>query len=191
MLSLQTQGVRLCDRMPRREALRIGGLGACGLSLPQLLTPQSALAETAPSLNAKKARSCIVLFLMGGPPQQSTWDPKPDAPKEVRGEIEPIATKVPGVQFGELMPRLANHADKLAVLRAVSTNDNAHSSSGYYMLTGRPHTPMNAENANPGPPNDWPNWGSVVQRLSPARGHMPAYVSLPIQIFITVGSYWP
>ncbi len=188
MLSLQTQGVQLCDRMPRREALRIGGLGACGLSLPQLLAPQSAVAL--PTI-AKKARSCLVLFLMGGPPQQSTWDPKPDAPKEVRGEIEPIATSVPGVQFGELMPRLAKHADKLAVLRAVSTNDNAHSSSGYYMLTGRPHIPMNAEGANPGSPNDWPNWGSVVQRLSGPRGQLPAAVRLPNHIFNTDGSTWP
>jgi len=191
MLSLQTQGVQLCDRLSRREALRIGGLGACGLSLPQLLASRPALADTVTPRMVKKARSCVVLFLMGGPPQQSTWDPKPDAPKEVRGEIEPIATKIPGVEFGELMPRLAQHADKLAVLRAVSTNDNAHSSSGYYMLTGRPHTPMNAENANPGPPNDWPNWGSVVQRLSPPRGHLPASVRLPNHIFNTDGSTWP
>lgn len=191
MLSLQTQGAQLCDRLLRREMLRIGGLGACGLSLPQLLTPQPASAESVSSKIARPAKSCIVLFLMGGPPQQSTWDPKPDAPKEVRGEIGPIATKIPGVQFGELMPRLAGHADKLAVLRAVSTNDNAHSSSGYYMLTGRPHIPMNAEGANPGAPNDWPNWGSVVQRLSGPRGHLPASVRLPNHIFNTDGSTWP
>ena len=189
MLRPQTQGVRICDQLSRREALRIGGLEACALSLPQLLAAPSATAG--PPLIAKKARSCIVLFLMGGPTQQSTWDPKPEAPKEVRGEIGPIATKILGVQFGELMPRLAQHADKLAVLRAVSTNDNAHSSSGYYMLTGRPHVPMNAENANPGAPNDWPNWGSVVQRLSPPRGHLPAAVRLPNHIFNTDGSTWP
>ena len=191
MLSLQSQGVKLCDRLPRREMLRVGGLGACGLSLPQLLAPQSASAESVSPKNLRPAKSCIVLFLMGGPPQQSTWDPKPDAPKEVRGEIGPIATKIPGVQFGELMPRLAGHADKLAVLRAVSTNDNAHSSSGYYMLTGRPHVPMNAENANPGPPNDWPNWGSIVQRLAGPRGNLPASVRLPNHIFNTDGSTWP
>lgn len=191
MFILRTSGVQLCDRLPRREMLRIGGLGACGLSLPQLLAPQTASANDVSPKNLRPAKSCIVLFLMGGPPQQSTWDPKPDAPKEVRGEIGPIATKIPGVQFGELMPRLAGHADKLAVLRAVSTNDNAHSSSGYYMLTGRPHVPMNSENANPGPPNDWPNWGSVVQRLAGPRGHLPASVRLPNHIFNTDGSTWP
>ena len=122
MLSLQTQSVQLCDGLSRREMLRVGGLGAFGLSLPQLLAPQHALAENAATSGIRKAKSCIVLFLMGGPPQQSTWDPKPDAPKEVRGEIGPIATNIPGIEFGELMPRLAGHADKLAVLRAVSTN---------------------------------------------------------------------
>ena len=192
MLSFQNRGMRLCDRVTRRETLRVGGLSACGLSLPQLIG-QSTLtaAEGTTAATGGRAKSCIVLFLMGGPPQHSTWDPKPEAPDNVRGEIVPISTTVAGMQFGELMPRLARHADKLAVLRAVSTNDNAHSSSGYYMLTGRPHAPMNTENANPGPPNDWPNWGSVMQRLSPPRGHLPASVRLPNHIFNTDGSVWP
>ena len=192
MLSIQARGVRLCDRLPRREVLRVGGLSACGLSLPYLFNPKPGVAADARTASAGgRAKSCIVLFLMGGPPQQSTWDPKPDAPDNVRGEIAPIATKLPGVQFGELMPRLAQHADKLAVLRAMSTDDNAHSSSGYYMLTGHPHIPMNAEGANPGPPNDRPNWGSVVQRLSSPRGHLPSAVRLPNHIFNTDGSVWP
>lgn len=192
MLSIQAQGVQLCDQVSRREMLRVGGLSACGLSLPQLLGPTTAVASEAASRpTGKKARSCIVLFLMGGAPQHSTWDPKPDAPDNVRGEIAPIATKVSGIQFGELMPQLAERADKLAVLRAVSTNDNAHSSSGYYMLTGRPHVPQNVENANPGAPNDWPNWGSVVQRISDPRGDLPGAVRLPNHIFNTDGSVWP
>jgi hypothetical protein len=132
-----------------------------------------------------------LLFLMGGPPQHSTWDPKPEAPAEVRGEIGPLNTNVPGMQFGELMPKLAAQADKLCVLRAVSTGDNAHSSSGYYMLTGRPHTPMNRENANPGPPNDWPNIGSVVNAFLPQRSKLPSAVRLPCHIFNTDGSVWP
>ena len=192
MLSFQASGVRLCDRVSRREVVRVGGLSACGLALPQLLRPLPASAAgTHAGVSGGKARSCIVLFLMGGPPQHSTWDPKPDAPHDVRGEISPIDTNVSGMQFGELMPRLAMQADKLAVLRAVSTGDNAHSSSGYYMLTGRPHTPMNAENANPGPPNDWPNLGSVVQRLSRPSGDLPSAVRLPGHIFNTDGSVWP
>ncbi|MCA9089173.1 MAG: DUF1501 domain-containing protein [Planctomycetaceae bacterium] len=185
MLSLQSTGIRLCDRVTRREMLRIGGLGMCGLGLSQLLAPQAKAASNG------RARSCIVLFLMGGAPQHSTWDPKPGAPENVRGDFAPISTSVPGVQFGELMPDLARRAHQLAVLRAVSTGDNAHSSSGYYMLTGRKHVPQNAENANPGAPNDWPNWGSVVQRLETPRGHLPDAVRLPCHIFNTDGSIWP
>jgi len=192
MLSFQNRGMRLCDRVSRREAIRVGGLSTCGLTLPQLMGEKKVTAaESLTTATGGRAKSCIVLFLMGGPPQHSTWDPKPESPDNVRGDIAPISTNVAGIQFGELMPRLAQHADKLAVLRAVSTNDNAHSSSGYYMLTGRPHAPMNTENANPGPPNDWPNWGSVLQRLSPPRGHLPASVRLPNHIFNTDGSTWP
>lgn len=182
----------MCDRLSRREVLRIGGLSACGLTLPHLLRSQSqAAASEVAAGKAGKAKSCIVLFLMGGPPQHSTWDPKPDAPADVRGDIAPIATNVQGVSFGELMPRLSRHADKLCVLRAMSTNDNAHSSSGYYMLTGRPHVPMNRENANPGAPNDWPFLGAAVQYLDRSQRELPASVRLPCHIFNTDGSVWP
>lgn len=187
MLTLRATGPRLCDRLTRRDMLHAGGLGLLGLSLPDLLRQQ---AHAAPG-GKTRTKSCIVLFLMGGPPQHSTWDPKPDAPAQIRGDYKPIDTVVPGIQIGELLPRLARHTDKLCLLRAVSTGDNAHSSSGYYMLTGRPHLPMNTENANPGPPNDWPFMGAVVQRLRPGRGALPASVRLPNRIFNTDGSVWP
>lgn len=170
--------------------LRIGALSGLGLTLPELLAA-SALNASNGASGGGKAKSCVILFLMGGPPQHSTWDPKPDAPADVRGEIGPIATTVPGVQFGELMPSLARHAEQLAILRAVSTKDNAHSSSGYYMLTGHPHQPMNAENANPGAPNNWPYLGAVVQQLAPPRGQLPHCIRLPMHIFNTDGSIWP
>ena len=128
---------------------------------------------------------------MGGPSQHSTWDPKPDAPAEVRGDFRPIATTVPGLSISELLPRTALVADKLCILRAVSTGDHAHSSSGYYMLTGRPHQPMNFENANPGAPNDAPSLGAVLRRISKAHGGLPPAVTLPHRIFNTDGSIWP
>src|SRR5947209_5771037 len=134
MLTVSARGPRLCDGLTRREVLRAGGLAALGLSLPDLL-------RAGPARRAGKARSCIVLFLMGGPPQHSTWDPKPDAPAEVRGEFPPIATNVPGIRVCSLLPRLSHQADRLCLLRAVSTGDNAHSSSGDYMLTAVPHAP--------------------------------------------------
>lgn len=194
MLRLLGGQTRLCDGLSRREALRVGGLGALGLNLPSLLAGRSATAATTSGALVKSegtAKSCIVLFLMGGPPQHSTFDPKPDAPTEVRGEFGPIATTVPGMQFAETLPLTAAVADKMAVLRAVSSGDNAHSSSGYYMLTGQPHAPMNSENANPGFPNDYPNWGSVVRKFLPRRGTLPASVRLPHRIFNTDGSVWP
>src|SRR5438552_9072181 len=148
MLSIQSSGARLCDGLTRREMLRVGGLGTLGLSLPALLRERATAATAKPLSTARrgKAKACIVLFLMGGPPQQSTWDPKPDAPAQVRGDFKPIPTSVTGLSVGELMPNTARLAHKIAVLRAVATNDNAHSSSGYYMMTGYPHLPMNVEN---------------------------------------------
>src|SRR5262249_9080339 len=132
-----------------------------------------------------KAKSCIVLFLMGGPPQHETWDPKPDAPLEIRGDLKPMSSRVPGLAVGGLMPRVAGLTDRICVLRAVSTRDNAHSSSGYWMLTGYPHSPTNTENARPGAPNDWPCVAAVVQRLKPASGTLPAAVRLPEEIWNT------
>jgi hypothetical protein len=188
MLLFRDKSSRLCDGLSRREVLRVGGLGALGLSLPTLLQERSA---AAPAGGAGRAKNCIVLFLMGGPPQHSTWDPKPDTPAEVRGEFGAIDTNVPGVRVCSLLPNLARHADKLCLLRAVSTGDNAHSSSGYAMLTGVPHSPLNAENVNPGPPNDWPTLGALVRRLRGDRNGLPAAVRLPMHIFNTDSSVWP
>jgi hypothetical protein len=193
MLTIRDHGVRLCDGLTRRDVLQIGGLGFLGLSTPELLRNRAVIAGEAAAANrgAGRARSCILLFLMGGPPQHSTWDPKPDAPSEIRGDFRPISTTVPGVQICELMPHLAQHAHQLCILRAVTTGDNAHSSSGYYMMTGQPHQPMNAENANPGPPNNWPTMAGIVQRLRGSSGGVPAGVRLPHRIFNTDGSVWP
>src|SRR5207248_385614 len=81
--------------------------------------------------------------------------------------FKPIATRTPGLSVCELMPRTARLADRIAVLRAVATNDNAHSSSGYQMLTGVPHQPPNAESATPKPPNNWPSLGAIVRYQRP------------------------
>src|SRR5438128_1961420 len=192
MLTIHDAGARLCDGVTRREWLRAGSLGVLGLSLPALLQSRQAFAAPANAAQAfGKAKSCIVLFLMGGPPQHETWDPKPEAPVEIRGDLKPISSSVPGLAVGELMPRVARLADKCCVLRAVSTNDNAHSSSGYWMLTGYPHQPTNVENATPGAPNDWPCLGAMVRRLRPGNGMLPASVTLPEHIWNTGGITWP
>jgi hypothetical protein len=195
MIQFTGPGVRLCDGVNRREILRVGGLGMLGgtLNLTDLLSQQSS-AKPDPGRAGSafgQAKSCIVLFLMGGPSQHSTWDPKPDAPAEVRGDFRPIATAVPGVSICELFSRTAKVTDKVCFLRAVSTGDNAHSSSGYYMLTGTPHQPKNFENANPGAPNDAPSLGAVMNRVAPDSRRLPAAITLPHRIFNTDGSVWP
>jgi hypothetical protein len=192
MFRIHDEGARLCDGRSRREWLRIGGLGAFGLSLPALLGSQQAKAHSADSpKSAGKAKACIVLFLTGGPPQHETWDPKPDAPAEIRGDLKPIASSIPGLQVGELMPKVARVAHRCAVLRGVSTNDNAHSSSGYWMLTGVPHEPLQVENAKPGPPNDWPCFAAIVKKLRGNRGPLPASITLPEHIWNTGRLDWP
>jgi hypothetical protein len=102
--------------------LHVGGLGLLGLGLPTLLGGQAAQAAGGASKSTSgahivssggRAKSCILLFLMGGAPQHSTWDPKPDAPAEVRGDFEPIDTRVPGMRIGSLLPQVAKVSDKL------------------------------------------------------------------------------
>lgn len=173
------------DMWSRRKFLTLGGLTASGWPGVRVQAAKAAHHSPGP------AKRCLILFLFGGPPQHATWDPKPEAPEEIRGEFPTIATNVPGIALGGLFPQLARHADKLCILRAVSTGDNAHSSSGYYMLTGVPHQPMQVENAKPGPPNDWPNIGAVIRQVRGDGGGLPAAVRLPMHFFNTDQSVWP
>jgi hypothetical protein len=127
MLSLFTpEPTRLCDGVSRREALAVGSLGLAGLTLPNLLRARE-------SGGAKKPKAVILLFLLGAPPQQETWDPKPESPAEARGDLGVIRTATPGLVIGETMVKTAKWTEKIAILRAVSTGDSSHSSSGYYM----------------------------------------------------------
>ncbi len=193
MLSYRAGGTRLCDGLHRREWLRVGGLGAFGLSLGQLMHSRAAALDHDARLMRSfgRAKACIVLFMLGGPPQHETWDPKPSAPIEIRGPLGSIPTATPGLHVGELMPMTARLTDRIAVLRAMSTNDNAHSSSGYWMLTGRPHAPTNSENATPGAPNDWPCLAAMVRHLRGDRGSLPGAVRLPEEIWNTGRIVWP
>jgi len=132
-----------------------------------------------------------MLFLLGAPPQQETWDPKPDAPVEARGDMGVIRTATPGLIIGETMVKTSRWTEKIAVLRAVSTNDSSHSSSGYYMTTGYPHQPIGVENAKPGSPNDWPSLGAVVRRVLQPQCKLPAAVTLPEQSANDGNLTWP
>jgi hypothetical protein len=191
MLTVHDDGLRLCDGVTRRRWLQIGGLGGLG----SLIGQHGLSAQAAAPNPSAKAKACIVLCFLGAPPQHETWDPKPAAPAEVRGDLRPIRSAVPGVLVGELMPRTAKLTDKIAVLRAMQTNDNAHSSSGYYMTTGFPHQPLGVENAKPGAPNDWPCLGAAVKALRPqgalSSRALPSAITLPEQSANDGNLTWP
>lgn len=161
----------------RRELLRIGGgLAACGLTLPRRLSGEEFVA---PGPQAR-ARSCILLYLLGGPPHQDMFDLKPQAPSEMRGPFEPIATRVPGLQICELLPQLAGLADRYSLIRSVSHRNSNHTPMIYYTLTGR-HTARPDQDNDTRPPqrDDFPHVGSVVARFRPGPPNLPSYVALP------------
>ena len=169
----------------RRELLRIGGLGCLGMTLPDLLAPRLN-ASTPPTFG--RAKSCIILFLGGGPPQHETFDPKPDAAVEYRGDFKPISTSVPGLQFCELLPRTAKIAHKLTVIRSMTTGINAHAVSGYQMMTGRVHQ---SKTDTPASREDWPHISSLVGFLKPSERSPISSVTLPEPLVNNPGVAWP
>ncbi len=180
MLSLQGSRRRLCDGLARRELLHLGGLSALGLTLADALRAAPARAPGA-SRNFGKAKSCILLFPYGSPPQHETFDPKPDAPAEVRGELGSIATSMPGLRICELLPRVARVMDRVTVVRSVTHRYPVHGVA--YALTGMP-TYSPALEARPRDPEHWPFIGSAVdyleeQRLGGRGGAGPRNVALP------------
>src|SRR6478736_7609882 len=186
MYGLDDRPNRLCDGKSRREWLRVGGLSVLGLGLPELLqagsganpanaaSSDSSLVQGLNGTTFGRAKNVIFLWLQGGPPQHETFDPKPDAPVDIRGLFRPIATNVPGIRFCELLPRTAAYADKLAVVRSLHTNDDNHDVSGYWVLTGYPYGPGSARQIKP---NDWPYFGSIVKMLKPSEA-LPALTSV-------------
>jgi hypothetical protein len=180
MLSFLGQPVRLCDGLTRREVLRVGGLGFVGVSWSDLLRAR-AVADTSTPRTFGKAKACILVFNYGGPSHLDLWDLKPDAPKEIRGEFHPIATRVQGTSIGEHLPRLAAVADRYAIVRSVTHEDNDHAVGTYLALTGHPHPrsrPLGIE--PPASPLDMPSVGSVISKLRrPTRPIFP-YVTLGI-----------
>ena len=187
------------QRFSRRDCVRLGAIGAGGLALGNVVGgPKSSAAEvsgtaTGGDLAASfgRAKSVVLFWLNGGPAQQETWDPKPEAPVELRGPFSPIPSATAGINVCELMPRTAALTDKIAVLRAVVTDDNAHSTSGYAMLTGNSHIPRNMESATAKAPNLHPSADSVVGYLRRARNGLPGSIVLPEHIWNDGNFPWP
>ncbi len=167
MWKIPGQSFRFCDGMRRRSFLQVGGLTVGGLSLADVLAAES----DAVTGDQKKPRhkSVIMVYLSGGMPHQDTFDLKPDAPAEVRGEFKPIETTVPGVQFCELLPKLSMVADKCSIIRSVVGQRDEHSS--FQNLTGFTMGEVQRDGI--------PNFGSVVAKMQgPTDPVIPPFVDL-------------
>jgi hypothetical protein len=156
----------------RRHLLEVGGLGLLGLSLP-------AFVRASEPQRSPKARAKAIIFLhqFGGPSQTDTLDMKPTAPEAIRGEFKPIASKTPGIFVCDRLPRLAQVADKFTLLRSLYHEMKNHNSATYYSLTG--HAPPLDDIRLRDSQELFPAYGSIVDRLAPARAGMPTFVSFP------------
>ena len=176
MINFNYHGVRFT----RRQALIAGGLGTIGLSLPRLLRAQD-------RTGTKRQKSIILVVPWGGASQHDTFDPKPDAPAEVRSLFQPIATRTIGMRMGEHMPRLAAISDRFSVLRAVSHHISTHNPATHLTLTGYPPRIINQELTR-ATRADFPTIGSTLAKIQPSRSDLPSYVQLPMAM-IDNGAY--
>jgi hypothetical protein len=159
-----------CDGASRRDFLRIGALAGLGLSLPRLLEAQAHANETAARSTAgPRARSVILVYLGGGMSHHDSFDPKPDAPAEIRGIYRPIASNVPGTWIGELLPRMASIMDRVALVRSGAHNNDHHETATNWVMSGRFGSPF----------GDFPAIGAVVSQQLGFRGVLPPYVAVP------------
>jgi hypothetical protein len=163
----------------RRQLLRVGGLGAFGLNLASLFQAEARAARQASAAApAPRLRHCIVIYFYGGPSHLDTWDLKPDAPREVRGEFRAIATTAPGVRIGEHLPRCARVMHKMALVRSVHHTMRNHNAAAVEALCGRTPLAGDGELLADGA-NDFPCYGSVLSRQLPRPRDVPSHVALP------------
>jgi hypothetical protein len=174
------------DLLDRRELLRVGGLSLAGLSLPGLLQNTARGAARPAARSFGKAKSCIILYLSGGPAQLDTFDPKPDAPEDIRGEFSTIATAVPGVRFSELVPHTARWMHKIGLVRTMAHTHNDHGRGSYWMFTGYPYL-GSVPDVNSMSRADMPHMGSIVAKLAPGRGPMFPFALVPHRMDVAGG----
>jgi hypothetical protein len=173
----------------RRDWLRLGKLGLFGLTLPALLRGQAqganARGRNLPGFG--KARSCIFIWLKGGPSHLDTFDLKPEAPLAIRGEFRPIATTVPDIRLGEHLPLLARQAHHFTLLRSLNHRDNNHASAAYEITTGHPY-PRAANQSEISTRDDHPNIGSTVAALEGRYRAVPPFAMIP-QYLVVNGQF--
>jgi hypothetical protein len=164
MLTLFGPGHRYCDGVSRRSFLKIGGMAMGGVGLPEILR-----AEARAGTAGRSHKSVIMVYLSGGLAHQDTFDLKPNAPQGIRGEFKPISTKLPGVQIGELLPKLAMSVDKLAIIRSIVGLRDEHSS--FQNITGFPMDLTQREGK--------PHFGSVIAKVQgPTNPVVPPFIDL-------------
>lgn len=180
MLSMIGKGSPHSGHLSRRDVIRVGALGLGGVSLANVLRTEALLANQGKSTNKK---SCILIWLAGGPSHIDMYDLKPDAPVEIRGEFKPIATNVPGIDISEQLPHQAKVMDKMAIVRSAFHTNAGHGMGSQWMMTGwQPTLEVND--------NIFPSCGSVVSRLlGPKEAGLPSYVSLPNQVQFGKAAY--
>ena len=174
MLSLFSGTTRTCEGMYRRAFLKVGSLGAFGLSLPLLVQQKQALAKDG---KAAADVNCIFIWTHGGTSHHDTLDPKPDAPANVKGPLGVISTAVPGVQFTEVCPRLAKELGRFAVLRGWNPQNGSHGTADMWCMSGR--------NFNPG--MRYPCYGSVISHQRGFKSALPPFVQLGENLDRTFG----
>ncbi|MCS6776504.1 MAG: DUF1501 domain-containing protein [Chloroherpetonaceae bacterium] len=167
MLDISLGVHRTCDGVSRRDFLRVGALTAFGLSMPGLLQAQAAARANGRNAGRRDV-SIILIWLNGGPSHIDTFDPKPDAPQEVRGPFKAIGTNVAGIQLSEHLPKLARQADKFSIIRSVTSPDGTHETATHYLLTGYPFNPA----------IEYPAYGSVLAREKGYQNGLPPYVMM-------------
>jgi hypothetical protein len=166
-----------CNGVTRRDFIQVGLGGVVGLGLCDILRLRAHASErSGAGVSAGKNVNCILIWLDGGPSHYETFDPKPDAPSEIRGEFKSIPTKVAGMHFSECVPKLAEVADKLTIVRSICHKDPNHGGGNHYMMTGMP-TPVPV--ACGAFVTFHPSYGSMVSYDRGIRNGLPAYISMP------------
>lgn len=158
-----------CDGLTRRSFLRVGALASVGLSLPTLLRAEAAVPAPERSRRGPRAKSVVLVYLGGGLSHHDSFDLKPEAPEEIRGNYRPIRTSVPGTLIGELLPRTARIMHKVALVRSGAHNNDHHETATNWVLSGRFGSPF----------GDYPAIGAVVSHQLGFRGVLPPYVAIP------------
>jgi len=173
-------------RITRRRAIQAGAVGLLGLGFNHL----SALRSLAAPAPAPRAKNVIYIFLSGGLAQHETFDMKPDAPQEIRGEFRPIATKTDGIQICEHLPMLAQRSNLWSLVRSLTHGANEHSNAHHIMLTGRSDLPEGFDPNKPRPA-DWPSIAALGAALLTPRHNLPPAVVLPDKIVHNTGRTIP